>query len=1365
MSNVVLITQKIFKADSSAAFALKTCSEDDLASHLPTFKATICDGVVGLAPVYRADFSLKSLAIAKENQPNGRIPRDALCNFLCDATISKVAFQMDRLVSSLFLNYSLFVVGGKDLLSLSGDERHSIQSLMNCLGGELTLHKQHVVQLFAREESAGTKPETTALQAWSAGHAAVVPHVNRKFEKIPSINTEAIEEHILMIIAHTVRNMALLDALKPLRLKNEIQQHSVRQGGDLTVVSQRYQTRLMRTAGHQTVEITTCKDDGSKRIIKAKVSSTKGRQATVSFKGSLEQNARLHSVETIGRSSPTLAEALKTSVLLHALQRQTSFSNHPFIQTMRDSEGGASWRKTEKLRTCASLYYPSRGLNPSQEKAVNAILSDKEKTRVVLIQGPPGTGKTTVIAAAVTSITSSSDQGNTLWLVAQSNVAVKNIAEKLASVDFLDFKILVAKDFHFDWHEHLYTKIKPNLIRSDGFVADAVVTERLLQGSRVILCTLSMLSNDRISAFSSLVPLETVVFDEASQIETGDYFPMLIRFRPTIRKLVFIGDNKQLAPYGASDIPGLGSIFEKSHLTSRAIFLDTQCSFISARVYKNRLKSKHSSSDPACCRFVDNVCEARVVIKVARQLLAAGKSFRIITPYDPQRSLLENKLKDAKLPWQDRCFNIDAFQGNEDDYIVISLVRSEKMGFLREMRRVNVMLTRCKKGMIICANRRFVEGKAAQSLVGQLAASLGHETWVGANDVLTKGVQPFKNPSSPTDSHHKMATTRRVFQPILDGRAPAVNKPLPTQVIPEAELSQSDISTVFDHPRPLGLSPGFDEDGRLVALAIADDTQCRIIEFQHSRRGKKAAALPKTILDGRQILQDCILCRPVGDLFAFDMAPLAMSIYSDLDARVTNAVDIQSAFPVKNPVVDRKPLVAIKAAIGESDIKIREDNVRDLFFYPTYSEDNRNRVSDLAIRAWVSQFLPSFENGAETFEKVTRIDTKKLEGPAIEMIGKLANDSLRLDQKKSTYTTHPVTQSVDAASSELRLSSNSFKARLRGDRRIRMGVEGNLGAFAVTATMGTVSGRSGNVNTTRNLTDKQITTVTSIGRDDPTTAEAKRAQSILQYLQGNQDLGPWVQNIWFPAGDDSPLIWPEEWTTQNSILKSQTIKPPNSKQKKEKQNQPPQRTLNPSQQKAVNTMLSPQDGHRIVLIQGPPGTGKTSVISTFVQFAVNLFDKKGIWLVAQSNVAVKNIAERLVKDGFEKWKLLVSRDFHYDWHEHLYAAEIGKHLIRSDEFQIASNKANLQGIHVILCTLSNEDDYIIISVVRSRGLGFLTNLRRTNVMLSRCKRGMFIVSSKQFLEGAGAQTLVGTLLQKIGTENWLTQANIEAGNF
>jgi Cdc6-like AAA superfamily ATPase len=65
-------------------------------------------------------------------------------------------------------------------------------------------------------------------------------------------------------------------------------------------------------------------------------------------------------------------------------------------------------------------------------------------------QGPPGTGKTTVITAVVQSKITE-HPSNTIWIIAQSNVAVKNVAEKLADSGFLDFKLLVSKDFHFDW--------------------------------------------------------------------------------------------------------------------------------------------------------------------------------------------------------------------------------------------------------------------------------------------------------------------------------------------------------------------------------------------------------------------------------------------------------------------------------------------------------------------------------------------------------------------------------------------------------------------------------------------------------------------------------------------------------------------------------------------------------------------------------------------------------------------------------------------------------------------------------------------------------------------------------------------------
>jgi regulator of nonsense transcripts 1 len=77
-------------------------------------------------------------------------------------------------------------------------------------------------------------------------------------------------------------------------------------------------------------------------------------------------------------------------------------------------------------------------------------------------------------------------------------------------------------------------------------------------------------------------------------------------------------------------------------------------------------------------------------------------------------------------------------------------------------------------------------------------------------------------------------------------------------------------------------------------------------------------------------------------------------------------------------------------------------------------------------------------------------------------------------------------------------------------------------------------------------------------------------------------------------------------------------------------------------------MLQQSNDERLTVIQGPPGTGKTTVIASFVQTALD-GGLSGIWLIAQSNVAVKNIAEKLDDVGLTKWKLLVSKEFFEYW--------------------------------------------------------------------------------------------------------------------
>jgi len=56
----------------------------------------------------------------------------------------------------------------------------------------------------------------------------------------------------------------------------------------------------------------------------------------------------------------------------------------------------------------------------------------------------------------------------------------------------------------------------------------------MMSGEQVVKC-----------GFSEFVPVETLIVDEASQVEIGDYLIPLSRFHNTLQKIIFIGDDKQ----------------------------------------------------------------------------------------------------------------------------------------------------------------------------------------------------------------------------------------------------------------------------------------------------------------------------------------------------------------------------------------------------------------------------------------------------------------------------------------------------------------------------------------------------------------------------------------------------------------------------------------------------------------------------------------------------------------------------------------------------------------------------------------------------------------------------------------------------
>jgi hypothetical protein len=55
--------------------------------------------------------------------------------------------------------------------------------------------------------------------------------------------------------------------------------------------------------------------------------------------------------------------------------------------------------------------------------------------------------------------------------------------------------------------------------------------------------------------------------------------------------------------------------------------------------------------------------EKEVVLQFAAKMQAEGLQYRIITPYDAQRELIEKAMKELGLHWADKVHNVDSFQG------------------------------------------------------------------------------------------------------------------------------------------------------------------------------------------------------------------------------------------------------------------------------------------------------------------------------------------------------------------------------------------------------------------------------------------------------------------------------------------------------------------------------------------------------------------------------------------------------------------------------------------------------------------------------------------------------------------------------
>lgn len=302
---------------------------------------------------------------------------------------------------------------------------------------------------------------------------------------------------------------------------------------------------------------------------------------------------------------------------------------------------------------------------------------------------------------------------------------------------------------HYGWQEKEQRRLQMKEVRelkSDADMLEFYIINDVLQNAQAICCTLVGASHPVLRGRK----FGTCFIDEAGQaLEPACWIPVL-----RSQRIIFAGDHQQLPPTIKSVEAGREglseTLFEKGvkHQPQCAVMLQVQyrmhediMRFPSGYFYDGKLvahesvKQRRLRPDHAPVAFIDtagcgfqeqqdpetlsrfNEEEAHLMIRLIEMLaedITIGQwvedriSLGIITPYRAQVDQLK-KIAEASTVLEPlrplmTIDTVDAFQGQERDVIAISFVRSNnsgEVGFLGDIRRTNVAMTRARKKLVM----------------------------------------------------------------------------------------------------------------------------------------------------------------------------------------------------------------------------------------------------------------------------------------------------------------------------------------------------------------------------------------------------------------------------------------------------------------------------------------------------------------------------------------------------------------------------------------------------------------------------------------------------------------------------------------
>ncbi len=183
------------------------------------------------------------------------------------------------------------------------------------------------------------------------------------------------------------------------------------------------------------------------------------------------------------------------------------------------------------------------------------------------------------------------------------------------------------------------------------------------------------------------------------------------------------GGRLRAAPQvAAHELVGLDGVAPDDTRPGPLVFIDTAGKGWS----EERSEDETSTSNPE---------QARRVVSEVRRLLGRGVApgdVALIAPYRAQVRLLGDALA-AEVEAGLEVGSVDGFQGREREAVVLDLVRSNddgELGFLRDVRRMNVALTRARRFLLVVGDSATLGGHDYYSGFMQAAEAAGG--WISA---------------------------------------------------------------------------------------------------------------------------------------------------------------------------------------------------------------------------------------------------------------------------------------------------------------------------------------------------------------------------------------------------------------------------------------------------------------------------------------------------------------------------------------------------------------------------------------------------------------------------------------------------------